>query len=121
MIDWIRFPIREILSLKHFRSIFYHDFESLLWVREQKAANKVKKVHFDNFFKKTQKSDSGSYYGQEYWLYLISMRCICFQQFHSFSKLRASQKSVIETRQACSLISPSISTGTIALIYFKTS
>ena len=28
-IDQIRFSIKEILSLGHFRSIFYHDFRSL--------------------------------------------------------------------------------------------
>ena len=43
-IDQIRFPIKEIISLEHFRSIFYHNFRSLLWVRKQKLADKDKKV-----------------------------------------------------------------------------
>ena len=40
-IDQIRFPIKEILTLKHFTSIFYHDFRSLLWVRNRSSPSEV--------------------------------------------------------------------------------
>ena len=39
-IHQIRFPVKGILSLEHFRSIFYHD----LFFLRRKTASKVKKV-----------------------------------------------------------------------------
>ena len=49
-IDQIRFLIKWVFSLEHFKSIFSHDFRSLSWVRNEKvliklgsARNQVKK------------------------------------------------------------------------------
>ena len=43
-IGQIMFSIKELFSLEHFRSIFYHDFWKFIMGEKQKAPNKVKKV-----------------------------------------------------------------------------
>ena len=43
-INQIRFKIKKILSLKHLRSIFYHEFKSLLWVRNETLLIKLRRL-----------------------------------------------------------------------------
>ena len=43
-IDQIRFSIKEIFSLKHFRSIFYHDFRSLSRIRNARLLIKLRRL-----------------------------------------------------------------------------
>ena len=64
-IDQIRFPMKYILKAKKSRKFFYHKFRSLLWLRNEKLANKVKKVPFDNYKKNSKKSGAESFYVQD--------------------------------------------------------
>ena len=43
-IDQITFSIKEIFSLKHFGSIFYHDFRSLSWIRNARLLIKLRRL-----------------------------------------------------------------------------
>ena len=58
-------PWNIFLRQKKSRKFFYHKFRSLLWLRNEKLANKVKKVPFDNYKKNSKKSGAESFYVQD--------------------------------------------------------